>query len=594
MNTKFRQRKILEHLEQAETASVTELADMLDVSENTIRNDLDALASENLLTRTHGGATLFKDKIPHNLRPSGATSTPYTSPIIKYALSWVNDGDSLILSDDPLCVLLAEELLCCRNLRVITPSLAIAYILAQEPTNRVVIAGGEFDFDSLSTCGAMVENAIRSFHADKAFFSVSGLTAQNALTEASSETAQIKSQIIGSVDSPFILVDSDRVGKADLFPLGKLSDARRIVTDTRLDPSEAHTLATAGGRVTVCWEGGHQTYRSILTAGRRVKIGFANLSHQVWFASMVLDGLKSAIKKAEGMELLVVDNQTNAEIALENAQDLLAEDIDLLVEYEGTGEATRPIRMMAREADVPMIAVDIPILGATHIGSEHDAAGMTAGGVLGHWVSENWDGEAEKVLWINSVGGATVDGIGQVSYRYGDWHRDMNLIESISPISRFSSALETLQKYMVSKPKAQQLLLPGGWRSSDEAVRLHKEQISNFLAVLQESERVIVLSLVCESALGFAQVVREAGRNRQFILVAFGDTSPAVRAELARPDTCFLGVVDLHPELYGECIISTATGLLKGEAVPPAVFVKHSFLSAKEVQQDVEHPVIRV
>jgi DeoR family transcriptional regulator, fructose operon transcriptional repressor len=591
MKTKIRQRKILEQLEMSGSVSVTGLAVMLDVSENTIRNDLDTLADEGLLTRTHGGAALSTEKIPPGLRPAGALLTPHSTPIIQYALSWVNDGDTLILSDDPLCFLLAEAMLCCRHLRVVTPSLAIAYILAQEPTNRIVITGGEFTFNTLSTSGAMVESAIRNFRGDKAFISVSGLTAQNGLTEGTSETAQIKSSIRNSADSLFILVDSDRVGKADLFSTGKLSDARRIITDTRLDPSEAQILATAGGRITICWEGGHQTYRSVLAAGRHVRIGFANLSHKVWFSRIVLDGLQAAVSKVEGLELLVADNQTNAERALQNAQDLLSKDIDLLVEYEGTGEATRPIRMLAREADVPMIAIDIPILGATHIGSEHDAAGMTVGHVLGAWVKENWSGQADKVLWVNSVGGATVEEFEPVSFRYGDWNRDLNLIESISPMSRFSSAIETLQPYLLAKPKAQQLLLPGGWRSSEDAVRLHKEQISMFLATMQETDRVIVLSLVCESALGFAQAVREAGRNHQFILVAFGDTSPAVREELVRLDTCFLGVVDLHPELYGECIISTATGLLKGEAVPPAVFVKHSFLSAKEVQQDVLHAV---
>jgi ribose transport system substrate-binding protein len=97
--------------------------------------------------------------------------------------------------------------------------------------------------------------------------------------------------------------------------------------------------------------------------------------------------------------------------------------------------------------------------------------------------------------------------------------------------------------------------------------------------------RTAVLCLVCETAVGFVQAVRSTGRCREFAVTAFGDTSPTVRKELERPQTCLLGVVDLHPERYGEKIIDTAIKLLKGEAVAPAVFVEHEFVSHEEVQK---------
>ncbi len=64
-------------------------------------------------------------------------------------------------------------------------------------------------------------------------------------------------------------------------------------------------------------------------------------------------------------------------------RNFLKQEIDLLIEYEGTGQAIRPIRQMMREADIPIIAVDIPIMGATHVGGDHDAVGATAGHTLG-------------------------------------------------------------------------------------------------------------------------------------------------------------------------------------------------------------------
>ena len=333
-------------------------------------------------------------------------------------------------------------------------------------------------------------------------------------------------------------------------------------------------------------EGGHQTYRRKYGLGRKARIGFANLSHGIWFAQQVLEGLREAARQVDGLELLVADNQTDPEAALHNAQEFLHQEIDLLIEYEGTGLATRPIRQMMREADIPIIAVDIPIMGATHLGSDHDAAGATAGHALGCWIREHWGGRADQVLWLSSEGGATVNDTEEL--RFSSWQRGGPWSESLSPAARFASALEILQSYLGSQPEVRQLVLPGGWATSQEAVELHFDQFTQLLPAIPAGKRVAVLCLVCETAVGFAQAVRSTGRSEDFIVTAFGDTGPAVRAELNSPTTCLLGVVDLHPERYGEKIINTAIKLLKGESVSPAVFIEHEFVSLKEVQKQGE------
>ena len=149
-----RQQQILDLLKKFGSVSVAELAEKLAVSPNTARSDLDALAKEGLLERTHGGATLPKPVLPPQLWPQGETLSPGAAHIVDYALTWIKDGDSLILDGSPLCLLLAEGMADFRNLRVITTSLPVAYLLTQEPTNRVVIAGGEFNREHLSTRAA--------------------------------------------------------------------------------------------------------------------------------------------------------------------------------------------------------------------------------------------------------------------------------------------------------------------------------------------------------------------------------------------------------------------------------------------------------
>ncbi len=285
-----RHQQILEILKKFGSVSVSELAEKLDVSPNTVRNDLDAMAEQGLITRTHGGATLPGPGLPPQLWRQSRDLPIQADHIIRYALTWVKDGDSLILDHSPFCILMAERMNNLRNLRVITTSLPVAFVLTQEPTNTIVVAGGEIDHEHLSTRGQMALAAIRDFHAEKAFISCTGVSVQG-LTDFSTEGAQIHQAMSQAAESTFVLVESERVGKADLFLIGALEDARRIITDSNLDSLAVQALAEADGRVTVCSESGHQTYRKKFGLGRKVRIGFANLSQGIWFSSEVGKGV---------------------------------------------------------------------------------------------------------------------------------------------------------------------------------------------------------------------------------------------------------------------------------------------------------------
>ncbi len=577
MRSTKRQQKIFSLVEERTTASVAELAVLFAVSENTIRNDLDALEEQGLVVRTHGGVNLPSFQLPPQLRPESTISNAHANAIVAYACAWIEDGDSLILGDGQLCVMLAERIAHLKNLRVITTSMAVAYILTQQPSNAIVLAGGELDPDTLSTRGSMAEIAIQNFRADKAYFSCTGVSAQNGLTDHSSENAAISKQMKDAANSAYILVDSDRMGKIDLFPIGYLSEARRIITDEGLSHEEAQGLADRGAaKITVCQDGGHQTHRQRASAGRKMRIGFANLSDSVWFAQAVRQSVNTAASRIPEIELLTADNQNRTEIAVANAKYFLDQDVDLLIEYDGTGLANRPIRRLMRQAEVPVIAVDIPMMAATHFGSDHDAAGVSAGTALLQWIKEHWEGRLDSLLLLNNEGGGTMHENGNV--RIEDWTQE-DYLGTLRPAARLQSAMEIMMEGLSPLPEVHGLALPGDWQTSDDAIATQESLMADILAEIPTGKRVAAISLVIEDALGFVRAVHHAGRCDAFVIISFGHDAPEVHAELNRDDTCLMGIIDLHPERYGEGLLRTAVRLLKGEAVPPAVFVEHSFLS---------------
>ena len=579
MRASQRQQQILSSLQQQDVVRVSALAEALGVSQNTVRNDLDALAADGLVIRTHGGATIPRQVLPAPLRPKSLVIGPGGDHVARYAASRIEDGDSLILDDSALCVRLAEQMAHLSNLRVITSSFAIAYVLAQEPTNRVVIAGGEFDPSTLSARGSMVRSAINGFRANKAFFSCTGVSPHRGLTEMSTEAAQIKQTMKESADSAFVVVESDRVGRIDLFPVGGLEEPRRIVTDSGIHESDVRALVERGARVTVCSADGHVTYRPYPSGQQALTIGFANLSHNVWFAQRVREGLERAARQERHVDLHVKDNCGSRQEAIRNVEEFLAQNVDLMIEYSGGGAVVgRTVMRMMHLADVHVVAVDLPFIGATYFGCNHDAVGTTAGDSLARWVQDHWGGQVDDVMLITfgrgQDGGNSNDNTGT---------RDETEV-TLSPEVRLDAALDAFQALVPCTPHVRRWGTPVSLIHSEETVSLAGKHFARTIESIPKDHRVAAVCVVNELALGLAQAVRRARREDHFAIVSFGTPGAAVRAELADPRTCMIGLVDLHPERYGEKLLDVCLRILAGSAVPPAVFVEHKFLSSAEIQ----------
>ena len=87
-------------------------------------------------------------------------------------------------------------------------------------------------------------------------------------------------------------------------------------------------------------------------------------------------------------------------MALRNAEQLVRERVDLVIEFQ-TDEAIAPaIASKYLEAGIPLIAIDIPHPGATYFGANNYQAGLMAGRHLGHWAKARWNGQVEEVLLI--------------------------------------------------------------------------------------------------------------------------------------------------------------------------------------------------
>jgi len=256
LTTYERRQSMLDVLRKQPGLRVPELAQALDVSEGTVRNDLNALEEDGKLKRVHGGAVLNdQDHFQNNPFVRRYKQNPAAKlAIAREAAPLVMDGDSILLDASSTCYYFARELSERQGLRVVTNGFEVARELAQNPSNNVILIGGVVNNDSSSVTGLWSERIIEDLRIQKAFLSCSGFSLERGMTEILLAEAQIKRKVIESSQQLFALVDSTKFGREDLTSFASPKKIVRLFTDNQLSSDWAERLTQAGIEFTICEE----------------------------------------------------------------------------------------------------------------------------------------------------------------------------------------------------------------------------------------------------------------------------------------------------------------------------------------------------
>jgi ribose transport system substrate-binding protein len=284
---------------------------------------------------------------------------------------------------------------------------------------------------------------------------------------------------------------------------------------------------------------------------RLYRLGYAAQGTDYQFSKEVSESLQRAAV-TEGIELICVDNRYSAKIAQRNADLLVREKVDLAIEFQTDEEIAPIVAAKYREANIPMIAIDIPHPGATYYGANNYEAGLIGGRYLGRWVKEHWQSEVDEIILL-------------------ELKRAGNL-----PRMRLSGFLVGINMTLPGAANCRVTSLEGDGElgPSFEAVRRHLRS--------SHSRRVLVGGINDPSALGALRAFQEAGRAESCAIMG-QNASREGRVELREPKTRFVGSVAYFPERYGENLIRVSLDILNQRPVPPAVFVEHKLVTPSSV-----------
>lgn len=256
MTTYERRQSLMDILRKQSGLSVPDLAAVLKVSEGTVRNDLNALELQGLLTRVHGGAVLNQqDQFQNNtFNRRYQQNAAAKQAIAREAAALVSDDASILLDASSTAFYFAKALSKHQRLRVMTNGFEAALELAQNTTNTVILVGGIVNNGASSVTGLLSEHIIEELHIQKAFLSCSGFSLERGMTEVHLAEAQLKRKVIESSQELYALVDSSKFGLEDLTSFARPEKITRLLTDRHLSPDWIDRLGKSGIAFTLCEE----------------------------------------------------------------------------------------------------------------------------------------------------------------------------------------------------------------------------------------------------------------------------------------------------------------------------------------------------
>jgi DeoR family transcriptional regulator, fructose operon transcriptional repressor len=213
--------------------TVNELSSHFGVSGDTVRRDLDLLANQGLLKRTHGGAVAM-DNLVHQdstFMQRMSARVPAKRRIARAASQLIADGETLLLNGGSTTRFFAAELGSRRNLTIVTNNLTIPTTLPTDCFRDVYILGGQYKGDAQVTIGAVGFVAAASISVDSAVIGVGGITVKEGLTTTVLEEASMILGMINVARRTIVLADASKLGHSAFAEIAPLKRISTLVTD---------------------------------------------------------------------------------------------------------------------------------------------------------------------------------------------------------------------------------------------------------------------------------------------------------------------------------------------------------------------------
>jgi ribose transport system substrate-binding protein len=286
--------------------------------------------------------------------------------------------------------------------------------------------------------------------------------------------------------------------------------------------------------------------------GKKYVIGFANLQRGITFCALVEQGIV-AEAKAAGVDLDVVDNNLDGATALTNAESFINRNVDYVIEFQTDANFGATIMQKMNDAGIKVVAIDIPMPGATFFGVNNPRAGFMGGSYLAQAAIAKW-GEAKVKTGYFIEGELPQSG-------------PIPAMRTGGQVAGFLASVPGFDPSHVLKFDSKNVL--------EESFT----QTNSLLGKIPAGVPVMGTAINDQATTGILRAVKQAGRADDVMVVGLG----ADEKDTLAGEPAFVASVGSFPERYGNWLLPIALETLAGKSLPPSVLINHVMVTKQTI-----------
>jgi DeoR/GlpR family transcriptional regulator of sugar metabolism len=249
-----RRKTIKELLFKNNSVKVSDLVKQFNVSEETIRRDLNQLEKEGFLEKNYGGAILVEKQVNHTILPIQERHQQFYSEkelIGKKAAELIQPEQTIILDAGTTTWHVSRGLENAGKLTIITNAMNIAEECTRNEAASIYLLGGKLRRNSLSTVGPQAETELKKYNANYVFLGTSGISLRQGFTSSDLYEAEMKKAMVSAGSKRVVLADHSKLQKAGLTSFCDFNDVDIFITSDLADEKILYEIEKAGVEVIV-------------------------------------------------------------------------------------------------------------------------------------------------------------------------------------------------------------------------------------------------------------------------------------------------------------------------------------------------------
>lgn len=235
MMTVQRREELKRYMLEYKSATVSDMAAKLGVSEQTVRRDFEELEKDGFLMRSYGGAVIKDRKavnVPNIVKRELLVEAKQT--ITKQAARLISPHDCIFLDHSTTALALCDEIAQI-PLTVVTNSFRVLGRLSDAANIHLISTGGIFNNSLEGFFGPETVKYLQQHCVDKAFLSCRSIDMTRGLSDSDELTADVRRNIIANADIVFLLADHTKFGKTGFIATSDVGELDYVITDKPLD-----------------------------------------------------------------------------------------------------------------------------------------------------------------------------------------------------------------------------------------------------------------------------------------------------------------------------------------------------------------------